>query len=248
MKLESQYTSLPQMNADTMKRDKTLEKIAAAQQLSMEDASARSIASMLQTQMSTMSQGLMNANDGISMMQIADGTLSNLSQQTQTLNDLSVRYNSASLNSTQKQALTQEFNRTTESMGQAISSATYNGQSLFGSNNTFSLGENSLNVSIGSLSPASLSITDSNGIQKYAEQISSAQSNVGSATNGLISASNTILDQLSATAAAKSQIADTDMAKAISDYQQNTTRLNAAQLAMVHQNSLLQQTVGRLLG
>lgn len=248
MKLEPQFNSLPQMNADTMKRDKTLEKIAAAQQLSMEDSSARTIATMLQTQISTMSQGLMNANDGISMMQIADGTLSSLSDQTQSLNDLSVRYNNASINETQRQALNQEFSRTTESMSQAINSATYNGQPLFGSNNTFSLGENSLNVSIGSLSPASLSITDPNSIQKYAEQVSSTQSDVGSAMSGLISASNTILDQLSATAAAKSQIADTDMAKTISDYQQNTTRLNAAQLAMAHQNTLLQQTVGRLLG
>lgn len=248
MKIESNMSALNAMNSENAKKDKTLQKIASGIESGMEDASLRTIATMLQTQISTMSQGLSNANEGVAMMQIADGALSNLSQQTQTLNDLSVRYNSASLNETQKQALTQEFNRTTEAMGQTLQSATYNGQSLFGQNLSFSLGTDSMSVTLGSVSPQGLSISDSESISRYAQQITDIQSNVGSAMNGFVSASNSILEQITATAAAKSQMADTDMAKAIRDYQQNTTLMNSAQLAMAHQNTLLQQSVGRLLG
>lgn len=248
MKLDSLYNALPQMNAETAKRDKTLEKIAAAQQLSIDDSASRSIASMLQTDISGMSQGLSNANDGISMMQIADGTLSSLSQQTQTLNDLSVRYNSASLNESQKQGLQTEFNRTLDSMQQSINTSTYNDQSLFGATHTFSLGSGSMSASLGNVSPSGLSIDNQDGINSYAQTLSSTASDVGSATNGLTSASDSLLAKITATSAAKSQIADTDLAKAITEFQQSTTKLNVAQIAIAHQTDLFRQNIAQLLG
>jgi len=246
--INTQYNPLPQMNTETAKRDKTLEKIAAAVELGMQDSASRSIADMMQNQISTMSQGLMNVNDGISMMQIAGGTLNNLSDQTQTLSDLSVRYNSASLNNTQKQALQSEFNRTVDTMQQSIDNSTFNGKSLFGSNASFSLGDSTISSSIPSLSPTSLSITNQDSIQAYRDSLTQAGSDIGSTTNGLISASSNLLDQISATSAAKSQISDTDIAKAISDFQQSNNQLNVATITMAHQNDVLRQTIGRLLG
>ncbi|MFA5216997.1 flagellin [Sulfuricurvum sp.] len=248
MKLDTQYSALPQMNAESTKRDKTLEKIAAAQQLNMSDSASQAIASMMQSDISGMSQGLSNVNDGISMMQIADGTLNGLSQQTQTLNDLSVRYNSASLNESQKQGLQSEFNKTVDSMQQSINTTTYNGQSLFNTTNTFSLGDGSTSVTLGNVSPNGLSIDNQAGISDYAKTLSSVSSDIGSANNGFISASNTLLSKITETSAAKSQIADTDLAKAISDFQQSNSKLNMAQIAIAHQNDALRQTIGRLLG
>lgn len=248
MKLEPQFNPLPQMNSEMSKRDKTLDKIAAAVELGMQDSASRSIADMLQSQISTMSQGLMNANDGVAMMQIAGGTLNSLSEQTQTLNDLSVRYNSASLNETQKQGLQSEFNRTVESMQQSIDSSSFNGKSLFGSSTTLSLGDSTMNAAIPELSTSSLSIDAQESIASYRDTLDQANSTIGSTTNGLISASNTLLEQITATSAAKSQIADTDMANAIKDFQQSNLKLDLAQIAMGHRNDMMQQTVTRLLG
>ncbi|MFA6629188.1 MAG: flagellin [Sulfuricurvum sp.] len=248
MKIDTQYNTLPQMNAESSKRDKTLEKIAAATELSMQDSASRTIADMLQNEISTISQGVMNANDGISMMQISSGTLNSLSDQTQTLNDLSVRYNSASLNDTQKQALQSEFNRTAESMQQSIDSTTFNGQALFGSNLSFSLGNSTVSTSLSGISTGSLSIDSQESIQSFSDTLTQARSDVGSTTNALVSSSNALLDQISAASAAKSQIADTDLAKAITDFQQSNSKLNTAQIAMVHQQDALRQTIGRLLG
>ncbi|MDD2782080.1 hypothetical protein, partial [Sulfuricurvum sp.] len=191
MKLEPQFNPLPQMNSEMNKRDKTLDKIAAAVELGMQDSASRSINDMLKSQISTMSQGLMNANDGIAMMQITGGTLNSLSEQTQTLNDLSVRYNSASLNETQKQGLQSEFNRTVESMQQSIDSSSFNGKSLFGSSTTLSLGESTISASIPEMSTSSLSIDSQESIESYRDTLDQANSTIGSTTNGLISASNT---------------------------------------------------------
>ncbi|MFY9143568.1 flagellin [Sulfuricurvum sp.] len=248
MKLDALFNPLPQMNTEVNKRDKALEKIAAAVELGMEDSASRSIADMLQNQISTMSQGLMNANDGVAMMQIAGGALNSLNDQAQTLSDLSVRYNSATLNESQKQGLQKEFSRTVDAMQQSIDTTSFNGKALFGSSSTFSLGESAISSTIPALSPSALSIDNQDSLQSYRDSLAQAGADIGSTTNGLISASNTLLNQITATSAAKSQIADTDMAKAVKDFQQNNLMLDASQLAAAHQSNVLQQNITRLLG
>ncbi|PHM18185.1 MAG: hypothetical protein CJD30_03110 [Sulfuricurvum sp. PD_MW2] len=246
--INTQYNPLPQMNTETAKRDKTLEKIASAIELGMEDSASRSISDMLQNEISTASQGIINANDGISMMQIVGGTLNSLSDQTQTLNDLSVRYNNASLDDSQKQMLQGEFNRTVASMQQSIDSTSFNGKPLFGNSMNFSLGDSTISATVPSLSPSSLAIDNQDSIKAYSDAISQANSEVGSTTNNFVSASTALLDKITSTSAAKSQIADTDMANAIKEFQQTNLKLDMTQIAIAHQNDILRQNVTRLLG
>ena len=248
MKLGTQFNPLPNMNTETSKRDKSLEKIATAVELKMEESSSRTIADMIQNQISTLSQGLINANDGISMMQIAGGALNALSDQAQMLNDLSIRYNNSALNETQKQGVQNAFGRAVEAMDQTIETTSFNGKSLFGSSPTFSLGNSSIAASIPSLSPSALSIDNQDGIQAYRESLAQASADIGSTTNGLISATDSLLNQITQTAAAKSQIADTDMANTIKEFQQSNLKLDVAQITIAHQNDVLRQNVTRLLG
>lgn len=248
MKLGTQFSPLPNMNTETSKRDKSLEKIATAVELKMEESSSRTIADMIRNQISTLSQGLINANDGISMMQIAGGALNALSDQAQMLNDLIIRYNNGALNETQKQGLQNAFGRAVEAIDQTIETTSFNGKSLFGSSPTFSLGNSSISASIPSLSPSTLSIDNQDGFQAYRESLAQASADIGSTTNGLISATNTLLNQITQTAAAKSQIADTDMANTIKEFQQSNLKLDVAQITIAHQNDVLRQNVTRLLG
>ena len=246
MKLDTSLSSPTQLNTETAKRDKTLEKIATAIEIGMEDSASRSITDTLQNQISTMSQALMNGNDGISMMQIAGGTLNTLSDQTQTLSDMSVRYNSASLNESQKQGLQNDFTKTVESMQQSINNSSFNGQLLFGSNLT--LGDGSISTSIPALSPSSLSITNQDTLQSYQDSLAQAGSDIGSTSNALVRASDTLINQITATSAAKSQVSDTDMANVIKDFQQNSMKLDITQITIAHQNTMLQQNIMQLLG
>lgn len=248
MKLDTQFNPLPQINSETSKRDKTLEKIAAATELKLEESSSRTISNMMQSNISTASQGLMNANEGISMMQIAGGTLTSLSEQTQKLNDLSVRHNNDALNESQKEVLQDEFNRTLESMQDSIDSSSFNGKSLFGSNFTFSLGEESISTSTPELATSSLSIESLYTIEMYRESLTQASSDIGSTTNALVSATDRLLNQITEISAAKSQIADTDVANAVKDFQQSDLKLDMSQIAIAHQNDILRQNVTRLLG
>jgi len=248
MTLSTQVNPFPQINTETSKRDRTLEKIGTAVQLGMEDSASRTIANILQSQISSASQGLMNANDGISMMQIAGGTLNSLSDQTQTLSDLSIRYNNDTLNTSQKETLQNDFSRTVKSMQESIDSSSFNGKSLFGSNSTVSLGEGNISTSIPALSPTELSIENQESLQAYRDSLSQAGSDIGSTTNSFISATNSMLEQISTTSAAKSQISDTDMLNTIKDFHQDNLKLDMTQITIAHQNDILQQNVTRLLG
>ncbi len=248
MKLGTQFNPLPQANIETAKRDKALEKIGAAVALGMEESASRTISDMFQSQISSASQGIMNANDAISMMQIAGGTINSLSAQSQSLNDMSIRYNSATLDPSQKEVLEKEFNQTVDTMRQSINNATYNGNSLFGSSMSFSLGEESLSTSIGELSASSISIESQESIQAYQDSLAQAASEIGSTTNTLFSATNSLLEQITSASAAKSQLSDTDMASEIKNFHQNNITLDMSQIAQVHQNDLLRQNVERLLG
>ncbi|MDD5210923.1 MAG: flagellin [Sulfuricurvum sp.] len=232
MQLNTQYQALPQMNEQSVKRDKTLDKIAAGLQLSMEDSASRSIASLMQSQIDTYSQELMNTNDSIGMTQIADGALSNLSEQAQTLNDLSIRSNSAVLNSSNQQALQAEFQRTQTSMQDIVDTTSYNEKPLLDNN----------------VSPKNLTLDNQDAISTYMQTLSSVQSDVGAAANNYVSHANTLLEQITQTSAAKSQIADTDVTKAISDFQSSNRVLDASVLASAHQTQFLRESIGRLLG
>lgn len=232
MQLNTQYQALPQMNEQSTKRDKALDKIAAGIELSMADSASRSIASQMQNQIGTYSQELMNTNDSIAMTQIADGALSNLSQQAQKLNDLSVRSNSAILNSSDQQALQAEFQRTQTSMQNIVNTTSYNEKPLLDS----------------SISPKNLTLDNQDTISAYMDTLSSVQSDIGASANNYVSHANTLLNQITQTSAAKSQIADTDMAKAISNFQSSNRVLDASVLASAHQTQFLRESIDRLLG
>lgn len=232
MQLNTQYQALPQMNEQSTKRDKTLDKIAAGLQLSMEDSASRSIATQMESQINTYSQELMNTNDSIGMTQIADATLSSLSESAQKLNDLSVRSNSASLNSLDQQALQAEFQRTQTSMQDMINTTSYNEKPLLDS----------------SVSPKNLTLGDQDAISTYMDTLSSTQSDVGAAANNYVTQANALLNQITQTSAAKSQMADTDIAKVISDFQSSNRLLDASVLASAHQTQFLRESIDRLLG
>lgn len=232
MTINTKYTSLPSMNEESVKRNKVLDKIATGIELNMADSASRTIASQMQNDISTYSQQLMNTNDSISMNQIADGSLSNLSEQSQKLNDISVRSNNDSLNITDKQALKQEFQKTQETMQSIIDTTSYNGNPLLNS----------------TVSAKNLSMDNQNGISSYMEVLSSKQTDISASSNNLQSQANTLLTQITQTSASKSQISDTDISKAISDYQKSNQKLDVSLMVMAHQKDYLKESMERLLG
>ena len=217
--------------------DKILGMIASGHQNRLDDVASASITTMMQSEISGVGQSLMNLNDGISMMQIADGVSSGLSENASQLNAMSVRYNNAALSGADKAALQSEFSAITDGMQQSIESASYNGLSLFGANSE-----------LGDISTSSLDITSLESIQDFQQQLSTLQSDIGSNTISMTSSINSLQQALLSTSAAQSQLNDTDIADAVNQFQQANLKIEVSTLAQVHKAESLQQQMSHLLG
>jgi len=110
-----------------------------------DDAAGLAIADRMNTQVRGMNVAIRNANDGISMAQVAEGGLSALSDMLQRMRELAVQ----SINSTNQSgdisAINEEYTQLRAEMARTLSSVQFNGTSLFtnSANFDFQVGANS---------------------------------------------------------------------------------------------------------
>lgn len=110
-----------------------------------DDAAGLAIAERMNTQVRGMNMAVRNANDGISLAQVAEGGLTSMSEMLQRMRELSVQ----SINSTNQagdiSALNQEYTQLRDELARTVTSVQFNGNSLFNnpSNFEFQVGANS---------------------------------------------------------------------------------------------------------
>lgn len=228
------------------KAKKELMKIAAGKQLAADNPAGTMISDMLTMEANTLSQGVQNANDAIAYMQIADGALKGVTDGALRLNDLSVAYNNAALGTDQKNALLDEASRLKEGMGNMLDQASFNGKSVFG-DASFYVGSGSIGVSIQKPSIDSADITNQDSVLTLLNQTDSTRASIGSTINQAYSSINSNMTAVVSQTAAASQISDTDMAQAASDYNNDYLKSNASLFAAAHSSDYLAAQVSRLL-
>ena len=241
-------TSSSYINDHKKSAENSLNKISGAKNEQLDDAALALIASSLGNDIGTLSQGLANATDAVSMMQIADGVLQGLSQSADDLNVLSVKANSAALSSEQKAMLGDQANAIKSSMQSSLDNASFNGQPIFGRNLEFSLGNSSIEANISNLNVDSLDISSQQSIQDFMKSLQEVQSSVGSTSVALRSSSDSILTQIASLSSAKSQMSDAEIAKEATIFAQQDIMLNASLIAQAHKNSINAARVSQLLG
>jgi len=96
-----------------------------------DDAAGLAIAERMNTQVRGMTVAIRNANDGISLSQVADGGLSTISSMLQRMRELAVQ----SINSTNQSgdisALNQEYTQLANEINRTLSAVQFNGTSIF---------------------------------------------------------------------------------------------------------------------
>lgn len=234
------------LNGNKTEAMKNLQKIATQKEIDATDASNVAIADMLQSEISTASQGVRNANDAIGYLSIADGVLSGMSQGASKLQELSVAMGNGALNSDQRAMIQQEADGVISTMNQSVQGATYNGKNVF-QESSFNVGSGSISVNITAPSTKNLEL-NSDSIKNFMSAINESRSNVGSSMNQLSRSIDNTLVGITNRQAAKSQIADTDMEQSVSDYENASLKLSASVMASVHNNETLQKNIQSLLG
>src|SRR5947209_6564726 len=186
-----------------------------------DDAAGLAISERLQAQIGGLDQAQRNIQDGVSLVQTAEGSLTQVHAMLQRVRDLAVQYQNGTLSTTDQQAIQSEVNQLSSEIERIGSSAQFNGISLLSSTTTIyiQVGVSLVQTAEGSLTQVhamlqrvrdlavqyqngTLSTTDQQAIQSEVNQLSSEIERIGSSAqfNGisLLSSTTTISFQVGA--------------------------------------------------
>ncbi len=247
MQVNSSHAPL-YINDHKKSMETSLSKVATGKNEQLDDATLALITNALGNDIGTLSQGLQNATDAVSMMQIADGVTQSLSSSANDLNTLAVASNNAALSSSDKATLTSQADAIKSSMQNSIDNAQFNGQNIFGNTMEFSLGKSTITADIGKLDINTIDSSSQKSIRDFMKSLQDVQSTIASTTNSLGSATNSILSQIGSLTSAKSQMSDSDIANEINNFSQQNILLNASLLSQAHLQTINASRVSQLLG
>ena len=227
--------------------ENALERISSGKNKQLDDVALALIANSLGSEISGLTQGLENANIATSLLQIADGVLSGLSQGADDLNVLALKASNPALNSSQQAIVRQEADAISSALQNSVNNASFNGQQIFGRSYDFNLGNSTVSTSIPSIDLSEYDLNSQEGIADFVKVIQESQSAVGSTINELSTSSNSISSQILALSASKSQIADADFAKEISNFNQSYLLVKAGLFVQAQSNEISAARVSSLL-
>jgi flagellin len=110
---------------------------------SKDDAAGLAIAERMTAQVRGYDVASRNANDGISLLQVADGAMGKMSDNLQRMRELAVQSKNGTLNSTDRANLDREYQELSSEVGRIATGTQFNG------NNVFAAANKSLSLQVG---------------------------------------------------------------------------------------------------
>jgi flagellin len=225
-----------------------------------DDAAGLAISEKLRAQIGGLSQANSNAQDGISLVQTAEGSLNEVHSMLQRVRDLAVQYKNGTLSTDDRTAIQSEVNQLGSEIQRIGNSAAFNGISLLANaaQITFQVGANdgdSISVSTISLGQVvgssvftltTTSTTDISEIDGAINAVSAQRAEFGAVQNRLEHTINNLSTYQENLTASESQIRDVDMASEMVEFTKDQI-LQQAGTSMLSQANQLPNSVLSLL-
>lgn len=235
-----------------------------------DDAAGLAISENLRGQIRGLRQANRNANDGISLVQVAEGGLNEVSNMLIRLRELSVQAASDTIGDTERKFLDVEYQQLKSEVQRISESTNFNGYDLLngtggvidiqvGTNNDPFKDRISFNAGAANATLESLGVVAENVSSKESAQLSlnvldnamtsvnAIRANFGAMQNRLQSTSANLLVADENLSAANSRIRDTDVAAETADMTRNNILLQAG-VSVLGQANQVQQLALKLLG
>jgi flagellin len=204
-----------------------------------DDAAGTSISSKMSTQVISLNMAVRNSNDGISMMQTADGAAAGIQDMLHRMRELSLQASNDTNSAEEKATLNNEFQELETQIRSTVANTSWNGIKLLDGNvNTtgvakYQVGSGASDsvavtfadfdltakplTTVRSIADNTLATAAMASIDGAIEQVSNARATWGSAMNTLVHAANSATNMSMNMSASYSRIVDTDYAQATAE-------------------------------
>ena len=256
-----------QLGITTSAQAKSTEKLSSGYRVNRagDDAAGLSISEKMRSQIRGLNKASDNAQDGVSLIQVAEGALNEAHSILQRMNELAVQGANDTNTTLDRDAITKEIDQLQSEITRIQSTTQFNTMNLLDGSFTGknlqvgSLSSQKIDIKISNMSAGSLEVTGlsvssyaaagyaMDKIQSAINMVSEQRSYLGALQNRL---EHTIsnLDNISEnTSAAESRIRDVDMAEEMVEYSKNNILAQAGQ-SMLAQANQSTQGVLSLLG
>jgi flagellin len=239
-----------------------------------DDAAGLAIADGLHANVTALTQSARNATDGLGMLQVADGSLAQVTTLLNRAVTIATEAANGTVSTQQQAALDAEFTAIKAEIDRIGTNTTYNGTKVFSGtassvylSDGTSAGSSSITITVGALAQSAIgfstgltaanlgsdSLTSASNAQTALTDISAAIANIaadrgtlGATMNRLQSASNVISNQVQNLSAAENSIRSADMGQTVTDMSKFSI-LQQTGIAALQQSNQMQQSVLRLL-
>ncbi|MEU2348218.1 flagellin [Modestobacter sp. NPDC049651] len=247
--------------------NKSLEKLSSGFRINRaaDDAAGLAISEGLRSQIGGLKVAVRNSQDGISVVQTAEGALTETHSILQRMRDLAVQAaNDGALKDTDKAKADKEFQQLSKELDDISGKTTFNGTKLLdgsASAKAFQVGSNAgetLTVNIGNMGASALGASGAIGTASGASaaitaldtaigKVSDQRADLGAVQNRLEHKINNLNATVENLTSSESRIRDTDMAEEMSNFTR-TQVLSQAGTAMLAQANQSTQGILKLLG
>jgi flagellin len=238
-----------------------------------DDAAGLAIAERMNAQVKGMNVAIRNANDGISMMQTAEGSLAKVGDSLQRMRELAVQARNATNSCSDKDSLNKEFSQLQKEIQRVLGGTAFNGKHVLGADATamvFQVGANTTsddtitvtttdmtqNSSISAVTTSSLVIDNTattgaigtviDDIDTALNTVNDERATLGATQNRFDAVISNLQQSVEAQASARGRIMDADFAAETSNLSRSQI-LSQAGTAMVSQANQMPNQVMKLL-
>jgi len=230
-----------------------------------DDAAGLAISQKMQAQINGLNQAGRNAQDGISLLQTAEGAMSQSQSILQRMRELAVQSSNDTNTTSDRGQIQLEVSALTTEIGRIASSTQFNTQNLLdgsykgkalqiGANKGQTISVTVATMTAGKLGVSGLTVATLTGatqaisnISKAIDTVSSDRANLGALQNRLTHTIANLATSSQNMTAAESQITNVDMAAEMSAFTKNQV-LSQAGVAMLAQANQAPQAILKLLG
>jgi flagellin len=245
-----------QLVGTSAKLSKSMERLSSGYRINRaaDDAAGLAISEKLRGQIRGIAQAERNAQDAVSLVQTAEGSLTEVHAMLQRVRELAVQYKNGSLSTTDRTAIQAEVSQLASEIERIGSQSAFNGISLLATNNqtvTFQVGANDSDtisfqliqltsaangVGVNYATLTTVGTTDITEIDTAINNVATFRATLGAVSNRLehsLQAAGTYQENL---VAAESRIRDVDMAAEMVNYTKYSILSQAGQAMLAQAN------------